>query len=116
MRGDDMPKAARLGDLVKGMTSGEHHGHTDNPHDPCELNGVISKGSNNVFINGKPASIVGNDVSETDCDGTGTGVLTKGSSTVFINGKPAVRMGDKTTPHDGTAEVITGSSNVFIGG
>lgn len=110
-----MPNAARLGDLVEGMTTGEHHGHTP-PHDPCKLTGIIVQGSSNVFINGKPASFIGNKVEETDCCGDGIGSLLIGSSSVFINGLPAVRLGDLTKPHNGTAKVIKGSDNVFIGG
>ncbi|WP_387696218.1 PAAR domain-containing protein, partial [Photorhabdus sp. RM157S] len=39
--------------------------------------------------------------------------MAEGSASVFINGYPAVRVGDKTVCD---AAVMTGSSNVFIGG
>ena len=50
----------------------------------------VVEGSPNVFINGRPAAIVsgGN-----DCGG----VVVGGSSNVFINGKPAARVGSRTT-------------------
>jgi uncharacterized Zn-binding protein involved in type VI secretion len=115
-----MPKAARKDDTTLGQTTGEHHGHYDSEGDPihgsCQLSGIISGGSPNVFINGKPAAMLGGAIQETDCCGPGTGSLTHGSSTVFINGNPAIRMGDSVTPHNGSASVNAGSANVFIGG
>ncbi|WP_052960629.1 PAAR domain-containing protein [Rhodopseudomonas palustris] len=52
--------------------------------------GAIIDGSSNVFINGKPAAIGG---SRTGCGG----VLTGSGSGVFINGKPVARSGDPST-------------------
>lgn len=51
--------------------------------------GAIVEGSKNVFINGKPAAIGG---SRTGCGGV---VIGSGSG-VFINGKPVARAGDST--------------------
>lgn len=107
---------ARKGDNIKGMTTGEHHGHYVNGipvHSPCELSGTISNGSNNVFINGQPAAIVGSSTNETDCCGPGSGSITSGSSNVFINGIPLARIGDNISPHNGNAKISSGSSNVF---
>ena len=47
---------------------------------------VVTGGSSNVFIGGKPAVTAGD---ETGCGG----VVTGGSSSVFINGKPMVTAG-----------------------
>ncbi|PZA12529.1 hypothetical protein DNX69_08500 [Rhodopseudomonas palustris] len=52
--------------------------------------GTIVEGSSNVFINGKPAAIGG---SRTGCGG----VVVGSGSGVFINGKPVARTGDSTT-------------------
>lgn len=110
-----MPAIARFGDMVKGMTDGEHSGHLV-PHPPCELTGSISEGSPNVFINGRPAAVLGSKTTEQDCCDSGkSGKIITGSSKVFINGIPAARAGDLVEPHNGTAKVESGSPNVFAG-
>uniref|UniRef100_UPI001E649062 PAAR domain-containing protein n=1 Tax=Photorhabdus thracensis TaxID=230089 RepID=UPI001E649062 len=74
--------------------------------------GEITRGSPNVFINGKPAAIATR--SQVECSKEdGLRQMAEGSASVFINGYPAVRVGDKTVCD---AAVMTGSSNVFIGG
>ncbi|MDB6369630.1 PAAR domain-containing protein [Photorhabdus bodei] len=75
---------------------------------PC---GTITRGSSNVFINGKPAAIA--TYSQVGCDKDGIRQMAEGSSSVFVNGYPLARVGDKTTCD---AVVMTGSPNVFIGG
>ena len=50
----------------------------------------VVEGSPNVFINGRPAAIAGGR------NGCG-GVVVGGSSNVFINGRPAARAGDPTS-------------------
>ena len=113
-----MAAAARQGDSIKGTFAGEHNGHNKHPHSPGPISGNISGGcSNNVFINGKPAAIVGSTTTEHDeCCGTNSGKVAEGSSKVFINGKPAARKGDALAPHSGSGNVSSGSDNVFIGG
>jgi uncharacterized Zn-binding protein involved in type VI secretion len=54
--------------------------------DPTTNGGSVVEGAPNVFINGKPAAIVGGKI------GCG-GVVVGGSSNVFINGKPAATAG-----------------------
>lgn len=73
------------------------------------------KGTSNVFINGKPAMIVGGQYVTHCCPlpGCHPVILGSGSGTVSINGAPAGRIGDKIACG---GSVITGSSNVFIGG
>lgn len=112
-----MPGASRLNDTIQGMTSGEHSGHLV-PHPPLPITGYINGNcSSDVMINGIPAATVGSTTFEQDaCCGTNSGVVAQGSSTVFINGKPAARIGDKIDPHNGTANITGGSSNVIIGG
>ncbi|CAX61338.1 RHS/YD repeat-containing protein [Erwinia billingiae Eb661] len=75
-------------------------------------NGKILTGSHNVFINGKPAAIA--TLSQAGCANDGPSMqVAQGSASVFINGFPAARIGDATNCD---AKVLTGSSNVFIGG
>lgn len=73
--------------------------------------GVITTGSPDVFINGKPAAIATD--SMVACDDDGSQQMAEGSSRVYINGLPAARIGDRTTCD---AKVMTGSGNVRIGG
>jgi uncharacterized Zn-binding protein involved in type VI secretion len=52
--------------------------------------GVVTQGSQDTMIGGKPAARVG--------DGTSAGgPIVEGSSNVFINGKPAAQSGSLTT-------------------
>lgn len=110
-------RAARMGDTVTGMTSGEHSGHEE-PHGPSEISGEISDGcSEDVFINVEPAAVAGSITTEMDdCCGGGEGTIAAGSSSVFINGKPAARDGDALAAHDGEGAVSSGSEDVLIGG
>ncbi len=73
--------------------------------------GVITTGSPNVFINGRPAAVA--TASLVSCQEDGAQHLAEGSSRVYINGLPAARLGDRTTCG---ATIITGSPNVLIGG
>ncbi|MCG3471759.1 PAAR domain-containing protein [Xenorhabdus bovienii] len=74
--------------------------------------GTIKTGSDNVFINNKPAAIAKR--SQVICSKEdGIRQMAQGSDSVYINGMPASRVGDKTTCD---AAVMTGSSNVLIGG
>jgi len=109
-----MPGLCRLGDALKGTTSGEHSGHVP-PHPPVEINGQIySNVSSNVFINGKPAAFDNSITIEHDsCCGTSYGTNIGMSSNVMINGHPAVRNGDPVNVHDGTGNMIEGSGDVF---
>ena len=68
--------------------------------------GVVTGGSSNVMVGGKPAARQGDATS----DG---GALVEASPNVFINGKPAVVMGGRTSCGSST---VSGSSNVFING
>ncbi|MEH2508815.1 putative Zn-binding protein involved in type VI secretion [Nitrobacteraceae bacterium AZCC 1564] len=68
--------------------------------------GVITKGSDNVSIGGKPAARQGDTT-------TGGNVIVEGSKNVFINGKPAAITSDKTNCG---GVVIGGGGGVFING
>lgn len=79
--------------------------------------GPVTSGSQNVFINAKPAARVMDVGVAVPCCSANTYMIAKGSSTVFINGTPAARIGDMTL-HCGIYPgqlVINGSPTVTIG-
>ena len=87
-----MQNAGRVGDLTA-------HG------------GIMSTGSEDVYINGVPALIAG--ISVAPCAiGHGAAPVATGSGAVFINGFPVARLGDLTGCG---AVIVTGSDNVYIG-
>jgi uncharacterized Zn-binding protein involved in type VI secretion len=77
---------------------------------------TTSRGSNNVFINGKPANRVGDSV-QIHLFKVGNYCIPhappikSGAETVFINGRPAAFVGSKTC-----TAIATGSRDVFISG
>ena len=70
--------------------------------------GIITKGSTNVMIGGKPAARVGDPLT---CSIHGPASIIEGSATVFINGKPAARMGDKTNCGTPPAPEVKGAED-----
>ena len=87
------------------------------PHG-CWSGGVISSGSPDVLINGKPAARVGDSGTPHSwiCPKSKPPhevILSSGSSTILINGKPAARIGDSTSCG---SVIIAGSANVIAGG
>ena len=109
-----MHSVSRLNDSIDGMTTGEHSGHTT-PHSPSEITGNISGAcSSNVFANGIAVAKQNSTTTEYDeCCGSNSGVVTGCSSNVIVNGVGIARVNDTVTPHNGTAHVTGGSSNVF---
>lgn len=115
-----MNKIARVGDIISGTA------HIEDNVPLSTVSPYISRiysGSSNVFINGSPAAYVGCTTIEYDgMHVNSEGELVPqygktgptGSQKVFINGIPACRMGDAISPHSGSAEITTGSPNVFI--
>jgi type VI secretion system secreted protein VgrG len=86
---------------------GDHHScpqHIDGiiPHS----GGIISKGSNNVFINNKPVARVQDTL---QCH-LSSSKITTGNNKVLINDRPLARKDDKST-HKG--HIIDGSDNVL---
>jgi uncharacterized Zn-binding protein involved in type VI secretion len=73
---------------------------------PAQAPGVVTGGSHDVIVNGKPAARTGDSTS----DG---GAVVEGSPNVFINGKPAAVVGGGTNCG---GVVVGGSSNVFVNG
>jgi uncharacterized Zn-binding protein involved in type VI secretion len=68
--------------------------------------GVVTGGSADILVGGKPAAGVGDDTSN-------GGPVVEGSPNVFINGKPAAIAGGR----NGCGGVVVGgSSNVFVNG
>jgi uncharacterized Zn-binding protein involved in type VI secretion len=76
------------------------------PQPPAQAPGVVTGGSNDVLVNGKPAARVGDNTSN-------GGPVVEGSTNVFINGKPAAVVGGRTGCN---GVVVGGSSNVFVNG
>lgn len=108
-----MPAAAR-GEGVDSVFSKTGEGGAK-PGCPSPLVTATNECSEDVFINGTGAVRIDDEVEEHIAGGCGldTSPLDKASSTVFINGKGAGRIGDQYTS-DNT--IISGSTNVFIGG
>jgi uncharacterized Zn-binding protein involved in type VI secretion len=104
---------ARIGDEGKGECL---VGHEDiEKGQPKPFITTFVTGSNNVFVNYKPVVRIG-DVGKTDC-GHETEAVT-GSTTVYVNYRFVHRIGDvgKVVGDGDTYEVITGSTDVFLGG
>lgn len=101
-----MPRAARLGDLIKG---GDHcHGHD---HGPKPSPGRIIQGSPKVRIDGRPAARVGDQgYSPVCCGKIGQIVIMDGAKKVRFDGIP-VGMEGSLTQHCGMgAGMISGGS------
>lgn len=84
---------------------------------PHVVTGPVTSGSQDVFINSKPAARVKDQGVAVPCCNKNTYMIQQGSPTVFINGKPAARVGDMTQHcqiYPGTL-IANGSLNVFIG-
>lgn len=105
-----MPGAARLGDLA--ACPMDAHGCLACFHG---VRGPVVQGSDNVFINGKPAAYVGCRGIHGVCCGPNTFTIAEGAPSVFINGYPAARIGDRTSHCGGSGEIKVGSSDVIIG-
>lgn len=95
---------AAVGDSVR--CPADAHGCPACPHNVV---GVITRGSSNVLINGKPAARKGDGGTHTACCGINIFEIIEGDTTVLIDGKPAARKGDKTK-HCGGDGRIEGTS------
>lgn len=103
-----MPRAARRGDTV-------NTGHG------CDTTTTIIEGSNNVFINGSPATYRGAALAEHTITNPSTAPgappcishpgqrVNSGSSTVRVNGRSLARVGDSAD----LGSITGGASNVF---
>jgi uncharacterized Zn-binding protein involved in type VI secretion len=82
---------------------------------PAPVVTATNECSGNVFVNNIGAVRIGDKVQTHPAGGCGpdNSPLTKASSTVFVNGKGMGRIGDEYT---GDNTIISGSSNVFVGG
>lgn len=115
-----MAGVALLGSAILGMTTGEHGGHYDdegNPiHSASPITGSITGNcSGFVSANGVPLAVVGSVTTEYDICTNGSGVVATGSGFVTLNGVPVARVGDSIAPHNGSANITTGSSFVVEG-
>ncbi|EAQ34608.1 hypothetical protein NB311A_06306 [Nitrobacter sp. Nb-311A] len=103
MRASIIVSIAAASAFIGASRPGPAWGQTPNP--VAQSPGVITSGSQNVTVNGKPAARQG--------DATTGGALIEGSSNVFINGKPATVTGDRTGCG---GSVASGGHGVFING
>ena len=95
-----MPLAARQTDIS--MCPSDSHGNLCCSH--------IVAGQPLLRANGTDNGV------HSSCCGANTWVTMQGSSTVTVNDMPVVRLGDTTTHCGGTGSIITGASNVNVGG
>lgn len=128
-----MPKAARMGDMMKQNIPHCHapiHPPAPTPtpvaHPALPLT-IVSATMPTVLIEGSPAAVVGSTSTPCilpSCVPNGPGVVAMGSSTVFHGGMPAARVGDMTN-HAGCVAPIPspvgkvqppGATSVDIGG
>lgn len=72
---------------------------------------ITVEGTSKVFINKSLAAVQG-DICI--CPEGGPNKILKGSASVYLGNKAAARVGDQTS--HGAGSVLSGSSNVFIGG
>jgi uncharacterized Zn-binding protein involved in type VI secretion len=71
----------------------------------AQTSGVVTQGSPDAMIEGKPAARVGDQT-------TKGGPVVEGSPNVFFNGRPAAIVGGK----GGCGVIVGGSGSVFING
>jgi uncharacterized Zn-binding protein involved in type VI secretion len=101
-----MPKAARVGDKHKAVASpAEYIALVEGIDDETATEEILT-GSHNVFINGQPVALVGD-----ECE-SGATYISTGCKNVFVNGRPVARVTDLTCHK---TVIVTGSPNVFIG-
>ena len=105
-----MSGAGRLGD--KSHNPADVHGCPVCAH---PVTGPAISGSENVFINGRPALRIGDKGIHAACCGNNTWEARGGSSSVQINKKGAHRLGDDTQHCGGGGQLIDGSSDVLVG-
>lgn len=106
-----MPEASILGD--KAQCTSDGHGCPGCKH---PVVGPAIAGSPTVYVNGKPLLRKGDPGLHASCCGPNTWVVKEGSGIVYANGLPVARKDDPTQHCGGLGHLITGSSNVFVGG
>lgn len=112
-----MQQCAYVGSSISGMTAGEHSGHTNsNIHGQLPITGnIISSPASNIFVNGNLIAVYGSGTIEhDDCCGTSYGTINNGSNKIYANNLGVCRNGDTYTPHNGTANIASGSNNVYV--
>lgn len=105
-----MPRAARVGDI--GWVPADSHGKNCCPH---SAQGPATRGSSDVFINGKEALRVGDPGIHAACCGANDWKVAQGAPGVYLNDIAVARIGDPTTHCGGPGILISGSANVIIG-
>ena len=110
-----MPSAARINDISLGTP----HCHSVHPWSPVPHpnQGPITTGSSSVTINDLDAARVKDPGTHKACCGPMTFKIVKGSGTVIVDGQAQARLGDQTLHCNMVpGAIITGSSNVIVGG
>jgi uncharacterized Zn-binding protein involved in type VI secretion len=102
--------AGRLGD--KSHTPADAHACPSCPH---SAEGPATTGSDDVFLNDRPALRVADTGVHDYCCGRNHWTAIAGAPAVFINDRPAHRSGDASQHCGGKGELIEGSDDVFIG-
>lgn len=105
---NNMANAAFNGSTVQCTQTDHDNFGTQYKHEP----GPLKASATSVFINGKPAGVVGDQSICAKALNT-TAKVKENSSTVFIENKQAARV-DDATDHIG-GKITEGSDNVFIG-
>ena len=122
-----MPGQGRVGDISQvGALAPPPEMGPPPPPIPADMHGSVCcphpalgpgiSGSPDTLVNNLPALRVGDPGLHAACCGTNTWTAKAGSATVFINGKKAHRKGDAVKHCGGDGMLITGSSNVLVGG
>ncbi len=108
-----MPPAARQGDIS--LNPADAHGCISCAH---TVSGPAITGSGNVIVAGAPQlrATAADQGVHAACCGPNVWATLQGSGTVYVNDIPAVRLGDMTTHCGGIGSLITGATNVIIGG
>jgi len=108
-----VPPAARMTDIS--LNPADVHGCNGCPHG---VQGPALSGSSNTIVAGQAllrARGADNGV-HAGCCGPNIWVTMQGSTKVYCNDLPVVRVGDATTHCGGVGSIITGATQVIIGG
>lgn len=104
-----MPQT-RVGD--RSVVFADAHTCTKCPHQAI---GPAIRGSQDVYVNNRPALREFDNGIHATCCGPNTWIATQGSTTVLINNLPAHRVLDEDTHCGGLGFMVEGSPDVLVG-
>lgn len=100
------------GSDIAGQTAGEHSGHKS-PHSPSALTGFVTTGTAKLLAGGTPVALASAPTMEfDDCCGSSAGALADIVHKIRVGGIPVQLVGDPTSPHNGTAFIVSGSDKI----